>query len=120
MVATTGCLQKKGLLPLPQSLELVLTSQANLEICPGPSFAQFLATFLGQGHVPTEPSFPRGQAHRQPPISPPYSTWRPLPGQIPVPTLVDRQELLEIFQVAIPSENTPEFHFSPSNPEEGT
>lgn len=75
--------------------------QANLQVPLGPAPARLLAAFPEQGHIPTELSFPRGQAHELPPQlspaalgeeTPPRANPRPFPGI---------QELLEMIQVAV-------------------
>lgn len=42
------------------------TPQAKLQVPPWPAPAWLLAAFLEQGHIPAEPSSPRGQAHKRP------------------------------------------------------
>lgn len=52
--------------PFPLSVPLSHTPQAKLQVPPWPAPAWLLAASLEQGHVPTEPSSPRGQAHKRP------------------------------------------------------
>lgn len=52
--------------PFPLCVPLSHIPQANLQVPPWPAPAWLLAAFLQQGHVPTEPSSPRGQAHKRP------------------------------------------------------
>ena len=52
--------------PFPLCVPLSHTPQAKLQVPPWPAPAWVLAAFLEQGHIPAEPSFPRGQAHKRP------------------------------------------------------